>query len=115
MNYRLAFVFSYERLETALICIRQVYADYKHSCFSQKRSFAGTFEYCVLGEIKKFEFFYLAPDSRYLLTTALKSQVLFVFSLLLIITVTTNEIETHKTDRNPPITKQNPNFLNSFK
>ena len=46
MNYRLDYVFSYERFENALICILsigafdRVEADFKLSYFSQKRSFA---------------------------------------------------------------------------
>ena len=51
---------------------------------SQKRSFPGTFNLNIhlflkivhrkgfFGEVKKIDFFDLAPDSRYFLTTALK-------------------------------------------
>ena len=143
MNYRLAFVFSYERFKNALICISSFRPSTRFRPILNFQSFRKNgaklelLNIVFLVNLKKFEFFDLAPDSRYLLTTltrpqssllsqerrlgtsqlttALKSQVLFVFSLLSIITVTTNETETHKTDRNPPITKQNPNLLNSFK
>ena len=87
MNYRLAFVFSYERFENAVICI---------ICFGPSTRFRPILNISVfrkngasldllnivfanslpkgffLVKLKKFEFFDLAPDTRYLLRTVLK-------------------------------------------
>ena len=87
MNYRLAFVFSYEHFGNAIICI---------ICFGSSTRFRPILNIPVFrkngasldllnivfenslpkgfffGELKKFEFFHLAPDSRCLLRTVLK-------------------------------------------
>ena len=84
MNHRLAFAFSYERFENAVICI---------ICFGPSTRFRPILNIPVFRKngasldllnivfenslklnlkLKKFEFFHLAPDSRYLLRTVLK-------------------------------------------
>ena len=89
MNYRLAFDFSYERFEKALICIISIgpSTELRHILtflFFAKMELCWDFWILFLkivyqkgffGEIKKIEFFDLMPDSRCLLTMALKSRL----------------------------------------
>ena len=70
MNYRLAFVFSYERFENAVICI---------ICFGPSTRFRPILNIPVfrkngasLDLLNIVEFSDLGPDSRYLLRTVLK-------------------------------------------
>ena len=88
MNYRLAFVFSYERFENALICIISIGPSTKLRPIFNFPTFRKNGASLELLNIvfessfpkgffwsneKKCEFFHLAPYSRYLQTTALKS------------------------------------------
>ena len=87
MNYRLAIVFSYKRFETALICIISFEPSSRFRPILNIPVFRKNgasldllnivFENSLpkgffLVKLKKFEFFDLAPDSRYLLRTVLK-------------------------------------------
>ena len=85
MNYSLAFVFSYERFENAVICIIcfgpstrfrpilniPVFRKNGASLDLLNIVFENSLSKGFFGEIEKFEFFDLAPDSRYLLRTVL--------------------------------------------
>ena len=87
MNYRLASVFSYKRLENALICIISIGPSTELRPilnFPMFRKNGASLEFLnvafeivyqkgfFFGEIKKkFAFFDVAPDSPYLQTTAL--------------------------------------------
>ena len=88
MNYRLAFVLSYECFENALICIISIGPSTKlkpifnFPTFRKNRTSLEllniVFEHSLPNRFfwcnkNKWEFFDLAPDSRYLQTTALKS------------------------------------------
>ena len=78
MNYRVAFVFSYERFKNALFCINSIGPStrmrsiFNFPIFRKNGASPGTFEYCFLKMVylkgflvkKKFEFFDQTRGSR---------------------------------------------------
>ena len=84
MNYGLAFIFLYERFENVLICIISIGPStelrpiFNFPIFRKNGALLEllniVFEYCIFVELKKKSaFFDMAPDSRYLQTTALNT------------------------------------------